>query len=192
MGTAFSTVVGRDYVLETSLDLVITDFRRIKRPDPRSKAHRTLRHQSPPTATDSDPNVGAPGVTKAVLGGTTLGVFIRVVTGLSSGTAYSFKAYAINANGTSHTTVGTFTTSGTVDPAFSPSNPPKIIRLVGGAVSVSSVGIPSRTYGVQRSINLSSWTQIGTPMAAANGAVTLTDPTPPQPRAFYRLIFPAQ
>jgi hypothetical protein len=145
-----------------------------------------------PTATDSDPNVGDPGVTKAVLGGNTLGVFIRVVTGLSSATAYSFKAYAINANGTSHTTVGTFTTSGTVDPAFSPSNPPKIIRLVGGAVSVSSVGIPSRTYGVQRSINLSSWTQIGTPMAAANGAVTLTDPTPPQPRAFYRLIFPAQ
>ena len=78
------------------------------------------------------------------------------------------------------------------DPAFSPNRPPLISRLPSGAVSIASSGIPSRIYGVQRSLNLVIWTQIGTPTAAGNGAISLTDPTPPQPRAFYRLVFPAQ
>ncbi|MGL4401764.1 MAG: hypothetical protein ACRCXD_18035 [Luteolibacter sp.] len=123
-----------------------------------------------------------------------LGIFTSPVAGLTPGTSYSFKAYATNANGTSHTIVGTFTTSGTADPAFNPGNPPLVARLMGGAVSVTSVGIPSRIYGIERSTTLtpSGWTQIGTSTAAANGAISLTDPTPPQPRAFYRLRFPAQ
>ncbi len=145
-----------------------------------------------PTAIDSDPNVGGVNVTKLVKSGPTTGIFTMLVTGLTPGTSYSFKAYALNVNGTSHTAVGTFTTSGAVDPMFSPGKLPNIVRQAGGAVTITSVGIASRIYGVQRSINLINWTQIGTPTAAGNGAVTLTDATPPQPRAFYRVIFPAQ
>ncbi|MBL9160907.1 MAG: SUMF1/EgtB/PvdO family nonheme iron enzyme [Verrucomicrobiales bacterium] len=82
------------------------------------------------TTTNNNPLIGGGGVTKVTTAGT-MGVFIVPVTDLSSGTGYSFKAYAINSEGTSYTSVATFTTlstnadlsnltlsSGTLDPTF--------------------------------------------------------------------------
>ncbi len=61
-------------------------------------------------ATNSNPSIGGIGVTKVTATGTT-GVFTVSVTGLSSRTAYSFKAYATSALGTSYTNVWAFGTA---------------------------------------------------------------------------------
>lgn len=60
---------------------------------------------------NSDPVIGGPSVTKVVAGGTGTGVFTTPVTGLTSTTSYSYKAYATTSVSTSYTSVGTFTTS---------------------------------------------------------------------------------
>jgi hypothetical protein len=62
------------------------------------------------TSNNDNPFIGGTGVTK-VLGTGTTGTFTVNVTGLANATTYSFRAYAINALGTSHTAaIGTFTT----------------------------------------------------------------------------------
>ena len=61
------------------------------------------------TAINNNPIIGGTGVTKATSSGTT-GVFTVLVSGLSTVTGYSFKAYATNSAGTTYTSVGTFTT----------------------------------------------------------------------------------
>ncbi|MDH4452523.1 MAG: FG-GAP repeat protein [Verrucomicrobiota bacterium] len=60
------------------------------------------------TVTNADPLIGGTGVIK-VSGIGTIGVFTVAVTGLTQGTNYSYKAYAINSIGTSYTSVRTFT-----------------------------------------------------------------------------------
>ena len=62
------------------------------------------------TATNANPVIGGTGVTKTTTSGTT-GVFTVSITGLTTATGYTFKAYATNARGTSYTTLDTFTTS---------------------------------------------------------------------------------
>jgi hypothetical protein len=62
--------------------------------------------------------------------------------------------------------------------------------LSGGRVGVGFQGIPGRPYEIQRSSNLNDWTAIATVTAAANGAVTFIDESPPSGRAFYRLRKP--
>ncbi|MCX6837318.1 MAG: SUMF1/EgtB/PvdO family nonheme iron enzyme, partial [Verrucomicrobia bacterium] len=64
------------------------------------------------TATNADPLIDGAGVTKVTATGTT-GVFTATVTGLTQGTDYSYKAYAINSQGTTYTSVGTFTSQST-------------------------------------------------------------------------------
>ena len=85
-----------------------------------------------PTATNSNPQIGGGGVTNVAGTGTT-GVFTVNATSLTSGTAYSFAAYATNSLGTIYTTpVSTFLTpnlsgdlsnlvisAGTLAPTFS-------------------------------------------------------------------------
>jgi hypothetical protein len=63
------------------------------------------------TATNSNPQLGQPGVTTLPTTGT-VGVFTVNATGLAPATSYSFKAYATNSVGTTYTTpVSSFTTS---------------------------------------------------------------------------------
>jgi len=62
-----------------------------------------------PTATNADPAIGGAGVVNVVAGGT-VGAFTVSATGLVNGTAYSFKAYAINAQGPSYSAVASVTT----------------------------------------------------------------------------------
>jgi hypothetical protein len=61
------------------------------------------------TATNANPEIGGNGVIKVAATGT-IGAFTVEITGLLGITNYSFKAYAINAQGTSYTPVGTFDT----------------------------------------------------------------------------------
>ena len=62
------------------------------------------------TATNSNPQIGGTGVTKVAGSGTT-GVFTVDVTGLYASTAYSYAAYVTNADATTYTSAGTFTTT---------------------------------------------------------------------------------
>jgi uncharacterized delta-60 repeat protein len=81
------------------------------------------------TATNSNPLIGGTGVTKVTATrttGFTTGVFTAAVTGLTQGTLYSYRAYAINSQGTGYSIVGTFTaaapgtTAGDLDTGFNP------------------------------------------------------------------------
>lgn len=62
--------------------------------------------------------------------------------------------------------------------------------MSGGRIGVGFQGIPGRSYEIQRSSNLNDWTAIATVTAAANGAVTFIDESPPSGRTFYRLRKP--
>ena len=66
-----------------------------------------------PTATNAAPEVGGTGVTTPTpINGGTVGAFSQAVTGLTSGTAYSFKPWALTTeHGRIYGPVGTFTTA---------------------------------------------------------------------------------
>jgi hypothetical protein len=70
------------------------------------------------------------------------------------------------------------------------SNSPLLTLLPGGDIGISFQGIPGQSYQVQRSTNLSSWTNLSTVVASATGAVTYIDEEPPEPSAFYRFAKP--
>jgi hypothetical protein len=65
--------------------------------------------------------------------------------------------------------------------------------IAGGAVQITAAGIPGRSYQIQMADSLNapiSWSNLGSPqVAAANGQVQFTDPTPAAPR-FYRVVEP--
>jgi len=62
------------------------------------------------TSENADPEIGGLNTTQLIEGGTGTGTFAVNVTGLTPLSEYSFKIYAINVDGTTHSTVGTFTT----------------------------------------------------------------------------------
>lgn len=62
-----------------------------------------------PASTNTDPLIGGSDVIQVPVAGTT-GVFSVAVAGLIQGTAYSYKAYATNSEGTDYSTVATITT----------------------------------------------------------------------------------
>ena len=74
------------------------------------------------------------GVTTLPAAGT-LGVFTAPVTGLASGTGYSYKAYARSAVGTHYTTVQTFTTLAVPTATAPTSVPPSSGRRIATAGS---------------------------------------------------------
>jgi hypothetical protein len=95
---------------------------------------------------------------------------------------------------------GTGTVNGTItiivggsDPLFTdPTMNAVLSDQPGGAKRLSFTGIPGRIYGIQRSGNLSSWTQIDTIAAPPGGAVTFDDPSPLPGKGFYRIIYPVE
>ena len=58
-----------------------------------------------------------------------------------------------------------------------------------GAANMTFVGISNYTYHIQVSTNLASWNTMGPANAPANGVVQFKDSNPPQPNAFYRLMW---
>ena len=74
-------------------------------------------------------------------------------------------------------------------PDYSPSNPPQLTPMPGGQMQLLWQGIPGRTYTIQRSFDLTSWTVLGTVAADVHGVVTFTD-NPGTSSAFYRIVVP--
>ena len=60
--------------------------------------------------------------------------------------------------------------------------------LAGGQAIMVFPGTPGRTYSVQRSLNLSNWTQLATVPADSDCRVPCTDASPPPGAAFYRAV----
>jgi hypothetical protein len=63
------------------------------------------------------------------------------------------------------------------------------LNLSGGRATLRFGGIPNYLYHVQVSTNLTDWTTLWDTNAPAGGRFQFTDPSPPQPSAFYRLIW---
>lgn len=70
-----------------------------------------------PTVTSANPAIGGAGVTQLMGMGTT-GTFALSATGLTTGTSYSFRAYATSAAGTTYSAAGTFAQPILVEPVF--------------------------------------------------------------------------
>jgi len=70
------------------------------------------------------------------------------------------------------------------------SNPPKLTMLTEGGMEIRFQGIPGRSYQIQRSTDLSTWSSIATVTANSTGGILFVDESPPQPSAFYRLALP--
>jgi hypothetical protein len=60
------------------------------------------------------------------------------------------------------------------------------LTLRDGVVDLVFLGIPGRSYVIQRSANLTSWTALGRVTAAADGKINYTDPNPLPSSGFYR------
>ncbi|MCW1921004.1 DNRLRE domain-containing protein [Luteolibacter arcticus] len=60
-------------------------------------------------------------------------------------------------------------------------------RMAGGSLRIGIVGVPGRTYRVQRTTDLVRWETMKTTVATEEGIVDFIDDAPPEPSAFYRL-----
>jgi hypothetical protein len=69
-------------------------------------------------------------------------------------------------------------------------NQPLLTHLPDGKISLKFQGIPGRTYQIQRSSDLTTWTTLATITASASGSLTFTDESPPEPNGYYRLAQP--
>jgi hypothetical protein len=63
------------------------------------------------------------------------------------------------------------------------------VTLVAGNANLTFYGVPGTTYTVQRSTDLSTWTDLTTVTADSNGLVNYVDVGAPTPNAYYRLKF---
>jgi hypothetical protein len=80
---------------------------------------------------NSNPHLDEPGVTPVIVSGTTTGILSTILNGLDPDTTYSFRAYAMNSVGTTHTLeAGVFTTP--------PLAAPTLISQVSSGLTVSS------------------------------------------------------
>jgi hypothetical protein len=59
-------------------------------------------------------------------------------------------------------------------------------ELVGGAAEMVFRGIPGRSYSIQRSTDMVTWSDLATAVAGPDGKISFTDPTPPMPQGYYR------
>jgi hypothetical protein len=134
------------------------------------------------TSANADPAIGAAGVTKVTTTGTT-GVFTVAVTGLTQGSAYTFKAYATNPRGTVYTALDTLSTlstnanlsalvpsSGTLSPAFA-ANTTSYTASVNNAVSSITVTptVEQANATIQVRVNAGAYTSVTS--GTASGAL---------------------
>lgn len=118
------------------------------------------------TSTNSNPLIGGTGVTKVSVSSGT-GSFSTAVTGLTTGTGYSFNVYATNVNGSTYGSAATFSTlstnanlsnlvlsTGALSPAFSAATT-TYTQTVGNEVSLFSLTATGEKspYSIQYTIN---------------------------------------
>jgi hypothetical protein len=100
------------------------------------------------TSVNPDPEIGGTGVTNVEDAGTEVGLMTATFTGLSVGTGYTVKAYAINSVGTSYTAAQSFTTVGpalSFTGTYSESFDSYTGTVPAGWHAVSSIGV--QVYG---------------------------------------------
>jgi len=136
------------------------------------------------TSANADPAIGGTGVTKTTTGGTT-GVFTVAVTGLTQGSAYTFKAYATNARGTVYTPLSTFTTlstnanlsamtlsSGTLSPTFAAETTSYTASVNNGVTSITvTPTVEQANATIQVRVNAGSYTSVTS--GTASGSLNL-------------------
>lgn len=76
-----------------------------------SNGSQTISERGVIYSLSSNPVIGGTGVTKVVAGGTGLGVFTTPVVGLTAGTTYAYRGYAISPAGTGYSSIAFFTTN---------------------------------------------------------------------------------
>lgn len=119
------------------------------------------------TSDAANPEIGGTNVTKVTVGGTT-GVFSTVVTGLTMGSGYSYRAYATNAYGTTYSTPATFTTEiGAVTPTVV--NPSSSIILDTSATLGGEITTDGGDAVTERGIVFSVTTENGDPLIGGTG-----------------------
>jgi hypothetical protein len=64
------------------------------------------------------------------------------------------------------------------------------LTVVTNGIQMHFAGIPGYSYTVQRSTDLSTWTDIGSFLVPENGIAEFTDTNPPVDQAFYRTALP--
>jgi hypothetical protein len=79
----------------------------------------------------------------------------------------------------------------TVEPLSEDTIPgPVTLILAENQAVLSYQGIAGQSYPIQRSLQLTDWTNIGIATAGPDGTVSFTDPSPPDGKAFYRIVLP--
>ena len=92
-------------------------------------------------------------------------------------------SYTIN-DGLGDTATGTISVM-----VVNPGGLAQAISVSGGSVTIDFAGIPGYTYDIQRATAPDGpWTTVATQTAPPNGLFSYTDPSPPAPTAYYRLL----
>jgi hypothetical protein len=134
------------------------------------------------TATNSNPQLNGTGVTNVAVSGTpATGVFTLSALSLTPGTAYSYAAYATNSQGTTYTSVGTFTTT-VPTPALTFTTPSAVSIAAGAtrtnavtsALSGGSYGAITYTSSDPSKATVNATTGVVTGLAVGTATITAT------------------
>lgn len=120
------------------------------------------------SSTNVNPQIGGAGVSSFMATSTGLGTFTVNVTGLQANTLYYFKAYAINSVATSYTTVGTFTTVGSLATLSNPT----IKNLTATSVEIGATVVDNGQLAISERGFIYSPTSVNSnPFIGGNGVV---------------------
>ena len=123
-------------------------------------------------------------------------------TNLLTGSTWTNMQYTVTPTGSSGTLQFEFSNSSgafalddvTVEPLPSMvgSSPPPVLNsttVAGGNISFNWDAIPNDSYQIQSTTNLDAgWTNVGSPIVATNGVMSVSLPTGSAPQGFYRII----
>ena len=130
------------------------------------------------TSTNNNPQLSGTGVTN-LTGTAATGTFTVNATGLTPGTVYSYAAYATNSQGTTYSSVGTFTATVTPTPTLTFTTPTAATVVFGATLTNAATStLSGGSYGTisyaSSDVNKATVTTAGTVTALAAGTATIT------------------
>jgi hypothetical protein len=130
------------------------------------------------TSTNNNPQLSGTGVTN-LTGTAATGTFTVNATGLTPGTAYSYAAYATNSQGTTYSSVGTFTATATPTPTLTFTTPTAASVVFGATLTNAATStLSGGSYGTisytSSDVNKATVNSAGTVTALAAGTATIT------------------